>query len=452
MKRTLFSTACRVVSLTLCLIAFAFSGSSRAAEPADIDAIVDRAVTILQSNYLYASSVDIEVCRKELKEGLSNQFARERELEISQTPRENETENEAGPIPVANQCLDRYSEIETPRAQEEFTIRARGELGGIGVAIAKNPQGEIAILSLFEHSPAARAGMEVGDVLLKVRSEGEESFSEVKNLSQAVSKIRGPKGTKVYLVIRREAAIIELPAIERDIIKVSSVASKVVDRIGYVHVKSFSETTADEFEDEVAALLKKGVDRIVVDLRDNTGGVLPGALEMLYYFSDKADDVILTVRTRDSVQTHTIRDPTADCPAFYQNCQPFVYPQTREPKTPGRFKDLRMAVLTNKMSASASEIFVGTLKDWSHNRSTVALVGAPTFGKGVGQTIFGVSDGFGFRLTTFEFLVGNGKTPVNDVGILPHYIVDDTRQNFSDTTTDRDAQWKQAVSILREMQ
>ena len=215
-----------------------------------------------------------------------------------------------------------------------------------------------------------------------------------------------------------------------------------------------AHSTGDELEDALARLQRQNIDRVIVDVRDNLGGLVGSVLETLYYFSSNQGDVIMVERFRDGEESvASIRDPSGRCAPATLVCPPmFAYPGTNEPKTPGRFEDMKIVVLVNKRSASASEIFAGTLKDWSTSRRNIAIVGEPTYGKGVGQAVVPLEGGFLMAMTVFEYFVGNSRTAVHEVGVNPYYIVDDTRgDNPENTLTERDAQFKTALSVLREL-
>ncbi len=218
----------------------------------------------------------------------------------------------------------------------------------------------------------------------------------------------------------------------------STVSGKrVAPNIGYISVSGFTHTTADEFEDAVARF--GSIRRLVVDVRANHGGVTDGVLEMLYYFSANPDDTLLTERYRGRTETATIRSLVGS----------FVYPATREKKIPGRFRDYTVAIITDGETASAAEIFAGTMRDWGERDGRFFTVGRTTYGKGVAQMLSKLPDGGGLKLTVSEFFVGNSRVRVHGAGIPPTHPVADTRRSSRDTATERDQQFTRAVELVR---
>ncbi|MEK7178993.1 MAG: S41 family peptidase, partial [Patescibacteria group bacterium] len=282
----------------------------------------------------------------------------------------------------------------------------------------------------------------------------ESDFLVFRNIRDAVDKIRGPKDTVVHIVIARGGVVMSPLAIRRGAVMVPSVESQIVEGVGYAAIESFGERTGDELEDALLEFKKKHISRVIIDVRDNPGGLVMGVLETLYYFSSNPKDVMMTERFRgQNEKALSICYPERPRSDIFPCSFPFAHSGTYDVKTPGRFEDMKIVVLVNKYSASASEIFAGTLKDWGVNRKGIAIVGKPTYGKGVGQIRTGLVDGFSIVITTFEYFVGNSKTAVNEIGVFPNYIVSDTREgNPENTLTERDAQFRTGLSVLKEMQ
>ena len=157
---------------------------------------------------------------------------------------------------------------------------------------------------------------------------------------------------------------------------------------------------------------------------------------MLYYFSDKPDDIMLTTKFKRNEEVKTIKNTFGA----------FIDPATKQLKSPGEFKDYRIVILANQRSYSAAEIFAGTMKDWGFT-----VVGSVTYGKGVGQTVFPLSDGSALTLTTFEYLVGNLKTSVNKKGVSPIFEAEDSRKLASDTLGANDNQFQKALEFLNKI-
>ena len=401
--------------------------------------IVAKAMEVIRGDYLFYDASKDADCRKEIERMLKMKIAREQGKASLEGLKE-------------NTCLDKHSEIMTPRERREMDIHTSGSVVGIGAAIRVSP-GPLSVEEVIKGSPAESAGILSGDILLRARNEDDTSFFEFKELQSSLEKIRGAKGSNIYLVIERNGAVIELPPFKRDVVEVPSVSVKEFEDVGYLSVKHFSERTGDELEAAVIGFFTKGIGRLVLDLRDNPGGLVTSALKSLYYWNSRLSDVMVTVRYKNGEKVGSVRDPTGQCPDLENLCLTFVDPKTQTPKGPGGFGGFKVVILINKGSASASEIFAGVMKDWVDIQNKVLLVGGRTLGKGVGQTTSVLPNAFGFSLrrTTFEYLVGNAKVEVNKIGVFPHYLIDDTRETAEDTLTERDQQWRRALAIVREM-
>ena len=318
-----------------------------------------------------------------------------------------------------DKCLDKFSYYLPLEEVEEFKIDTTGEFGGIGLELIQK-DGLVVVMAPLDGTPAARAGFKPEDIILKVDNK------EVESLKQAVRLIRGPEGSKVEIEIFRKGSAKPIKiVVTREKILVHPVKSRDVvangKKAGVIKVNSFSEKTSREFQHALYTFKKQGVKNIVIDLRNNPGGLMHGALEMLALFI-KPGDLALTYRTREEE-------------LFYN----YNFLCDRRRLDCGKFRDLRVVILINKGSASASEIFAGAMKDWGY-----PVVGEKSFGKGVGQTLHTLSDGSKFALTTFEFLVGNNRTPIRDKGVFPNYEV----QNSDNP--ENDLQMEKALEILSQ--
>lgn len=241
----------------------------------------------------------------------------------------------------------------------------------------------------------------------------------------AVARMRGEPGVPVEITVKRGDQELTFKVV-REVITIHAVSAKTLNSpsgaIGYIKVKAFSEIMPNEFRAAINDLRDKGIAKVILDFRNNPGGLLNIALDILSDFA-RSGDVSMVMRKRNE-QT--------------------VFDNQRT----GSFQNLKVVVLINKGSASASEIFAGTMKDWgfpvigscsSDNRCS--------FGKGAGQTLFPLANGSVLRLTTFEFLVGNSKTKINDVGVVPNYKIPESTPSSSETTGE-DPSLKKAIEIL----
>ncbi len=282
--------------------------------------------------------------------------------------------------------LDPHSAFMPPDEYKEMQIDTRGEFGGLGIQIGIK-DGMLTVIAPIEDTPAWKAGIKAGDKILKVDGESTRDMS----LFEAVKKMRGPRGKKVTITIMREGW--KEPkdfTITRDIIKIKSVKHKVVDDgIGYVKINQFQERTASELEDALKALKDEEVDSLILDLRNNPGGLLKSAVDVAEQFLPP-ERLVVYIKGRSGEKT--------------------------EYRTKGKrpHYELPMIVLVNHGSASASEIVAGALKDW--NRAL--LLGVRTFGKGSVQSVIPLSGGSGLRLTTAKYYTPKGISIQNE-GIVP---------------------------------
>jgi carboxyl-terminal processing protease len=276
------------------------------------------------------------------------------------------------------QTLDPHSSFFDPKQYAQMRERQEGKYYGVGLSI-QAIDGDITVMSLFEGSPAYRAGIRRGDVIARVKGEDAKNWTT----EQTAKQLKGPKGTKVNISIRRPGydKLIEME-VERDEVNIVTVrgAFMLDPQIGYIKLGDFSETSDREVGDALEKLKAQGMKRLVFDLRDNPGGPLDQAIRIANRFLPRGD---MIVYTRGRV-------PNAD-----QD-----YRGTDDPDFTGP-----MMVLTNRNSASASEIVSGSLQD--HDRALV--VGETTFGKALVQSVYRISEGAGLALTTGRYFTPSGR-------------------------------------------
>ena len=289
--------------------------------------------------------------------------------------------------------LDPHSAYLTPELYKELQVDTKGSFGGLGIEIT-NRNGMLTIVSPIEDTPAYRAGLKSGDQIMKIDGE----FTKDMTLVDAVKKMRGAKDTKVTLTLKRE----ERPelfdvTLTREIIKIRSVKSKMLDPgYGYVRVTQFQERTDDDLERALKALDKEagGLQGVVLDLRNDPGGLLTQAVKVADLFLDSGLIVYTDGRLENQRQKYFAHKP-------------------------GTWSDFPMVVLVNGGSASASEIVAGALQD--HKRALV--LGTTTFGKGSVQTILPLDDNSALRLTTARYYTPNGRS-IQATGIVPDIVMD----------------------------
>ncbi len=301
--------------------------------------------------------------------------------------------------------LDPHSAFMDIDAYTEMQVDTRGEFHGLGIEITKSQDEAIEVVSPIEGTPASRAGIRARDRIVSIcPTERPESWKEdcrpTKDMSlfEAVSLMRGKKGTDITIYIFREGFDVAKPfTIRRDVVKVASVEGRLLeDGIGYVRVRSFQENTATELQEALAELsLEAGDDYagLLLDLRDNPGGLLDQAVQVADEWLE--DGLIVYTKGRDDAQRQDYR---------------------ARPERGGG--DYPIVVLVNEGSASASEIVAGALQD--HKRALV--LGVNTFGKGSVQTVFPLEDGSALRLTTALYYTPSGRS-IQEVGIAPDIVV-----------------------------
>lgn len=389
------------------------------------DKFVAEALEIIKKNYIYPA--DLESCRYQILAHLKSRKSPEALRQEGDPSLEGDSA-----------CFDKYSHLLTPEEFKAMQEEVSGHFSGIGAAIEPGKNGGVEVVEPFEGSPALKAGIRAGDKIVKVRQENEAEAKYVGDSADEAKKmLRGSKGTKVFVTVERAGNLLDFE-ITRDDIKTQTVKYKdLPNGIGYISLSMFGGESADDLEMALRSFRKYGPNpKVIIDIRENPGGCLGCVLEMLYYFSDKPDDIMLTTKFKRREKVDTIKNTFGG----------FIDPTTKQLKSPGEFKDYRIVILVNQRSASASEIFSGTMKDWGF-----MVVGSTTYGKGVGQTIFSLFDGSGFALTTFEYLVGNSKTSVNKKGVSPNVQAVDTRTSLEDTLGRKDSQFQKALEVLNKM-
>ena len=277
------------------------------------------------------------------------------------------------------QTLDPHSSFMDPQTYATLRERQEGRYYGLGISI-NVINGDITVMSLFEGSPAYRQGIRRGDVIARIAG------ADAKNMSseEAVRLLRGPKGSAIAISIRRTGydELIDL-TVERDEIALPTIrgAFLVDDQTGYVKLRDFSETTDRDLRRALNELKDGGMQRLILDLRNNPGGPLDQAIKVSNQFLPQGDLIVYTRgRVTNSDQDYHAREETD-------------------------FTELPLVVLVNRSSASASEIVAGAIQD--HDRGLI--VGETTFGKALVQSIYGVSHGAGLALTTARYYTPSGR-------------------------------------------
>ena len=287
--------------------------------------------------------------------------------------------------------LDPHSSYMTQDMYKEMQVETKGEFGGLGIQIGVKDH-RITVIAPIEDTPAHAAGIEAGDIISKV----DDLLTKDLTLMEAVQRMRGPRGTKVNLTVDREGAKEPLVfTIIRDTIKIHSVRSKVLEeRFGYVRITQFQEATPEDLGRELEKLADQKVQALILDLRNNPGGLLSAAVGVSEQFLE-ADKLVVSIKGRDG------RKDEYRARLHSESVQ------------------LPMIILVNQGSASASEIVAAAMQDWGK----AVIVGKTTFGKGSVQTILPLSDGSGLRLTTAKYYTPRGES-IHSVGVKPDIVVE----------------------------
>ena len=298
-----------------------------------------------------------------------------------------------GAIKGMLETLDPHSAFMPPSVYKEMQEESRGRFEGLGIEITVK-EGILTVISPIEDTPAFRAGIQSGDQILKIDGELTKNLT----LMDCVKRLRGPKGTKVTITIMREGfAKPREFTLTRDVIPIRSVRYELMDKqYGYIRLSQFQEKTEGELEKAIKALEnenKGGIRGLILDLRNNPGGLLDQAVKVSDLFIESGLIVSMEGKREDQKMK------------FYAHSQGTITPYP-------------LVVLVNGGSASGAEIVAGAIQD--HGRGI--LVGTQTFGKGSVQTIFPMKDGSGLRLTTARYFTPSGRS-IQAKGIIPDIIV-----------------------------
>jgi len=315
-----------------------------------------------------------------------------------------------GMLKSLNDSHSRYMNAVNFQNMQEDT---KGYFGGLGIVVGIKEE-QLTVVSPIEKTPAQRVGVKAGDQIKTIDGKSTEEMA----LEQAVSLMRGEEGTKVELGIYRPSTK-ENKKLEiiRAKIDVPSISSKMLEnKIAYIRMSGFSETTGKDFQKTLQKLTGQGAQALILDLRNNPGGLLKVAGEVGEQLLKKGSVVHIKER---SGQTHSI---------YSSGTSPYL--------------NLPLVVLVNEGSASASEIVAGAVQDTKRG----VVVGEKTFGKASVQTVYPLSDGAGLALTTAKYLTPSGRS-INKVGIQPDVKVKLAEKNAK---VEKDTQLDKALEILKD--
>lgn len=311
---------------------------------------------------------------------------------------------------------DPYTEYISAEDMQDFMDDTTGNFVGVGIYMVQDTKSNrIMVLSPIKNSPAEKAGVLPGDFIIAV--DNVEYTAE--DMSVASNKIKGEEGTTVKLKLLRKNEFVELE-LKRENIKVNPVEGKVLENnIGYIEFSSFDEGTAEDFKTKYEELSKQGIKALIIDLRNNGGGIVSEALQIADYVADKGSVLLYEVDKNNNEEIEKAKeDPIINIP---------------------------IVILTNENTASSSEILAGALKDLGKAK----ICGTKTYGKGVIQQLLTLPDGSGLKITSEEYLTPN-KTKINGIGIEPDEVVElpETVENVLVVEEKDDTQLQKAIQML----
>lgn len=306
---------------------------------------------------------------------------------------------------IVNSLGDEYSEYLTKKETTEWESYLNGEFSGIGISFQKNDNGEYQVTEVFKDSPAEKAGIKSGDIILKVDDKLYETSEEMSE------HIRGKSGTKVELVLMRDNKKINA-SMTRETVKEKTVYGKVLDDgSGYILIKSFEEDTSKEFETELSAFEKQGVKSMIIDLRNNGGGYIDEGIKI-------ADRLL-------KEGTITYMEDVNGKRKYYNSDE--------------KATKIKYVLLVNENTASTSEILTAAIKDNKGGK----IVGTKTFGKGIVQETTKFKDGSSLKLTVLRYFSPKGNV-IHKKGIEPDVKVE------LDSNSGVDNQLKMAQTVLNQ--
>lgn len=315
---------------------------------------------------------------------------------------------------------DRYTYYLPQETLEQYMENSNGQFDGIGIEVYQNEAGEVVVGNVLEGLPAEEAGFQKGDVIIGV--DGEDMRE--KPLSEVAVRIRGKAGTEVRVQLLREKETLEYTVKRTDVVVQSVEGGMLADGIGYIAISGFKENTPEQFKTTLTALQEQGMEGLILDLRDNPGGLV----RSVYQIGEELLPEGTMVYTLDKKENRN------------------------DLKCDAEYTDIPLVVLVNENSASASEILAGAVQDLERG----TLVGTQTFGKGLVQRLFVLPDGSGINVTIQKYYTPNG-TSIHGIGITPDEVVElpeaYRNRTISAIPAGEDTQLQKALSVLQaEMQ
>jgi carboxyl-terminal processing protease len=312
--------------------------------------------------------------------------------------------------------LDPHSQFMDPETYNELKVETEGQFGGLGIEITLI-DGLVTVITPLEDTPAWKAGLKAGDRIVKINDDVARDFT----LNDAVKRLRGKSGTEVTIMVLRdgEDKLLEFK-ITREIIKIRDIkeAKILEDKIGYIRLAEFRENTPVDFSKALESIKKDGADSLILDIRNNPGGLLNIAIKASEIFLPEGSIIVSTKGRQEN--------------------QDMVFKSRNKSND---FIGLPIVVLINEGSASGSEILAGALQD---NKRAIIL-GTKSFGKGSVQTVIPLPDGSALRLTTSKYLTPSGKS-IHGSGIIPDVVIEDEKTE----TKEKDKKLSQMLQELEQ--
>ena len=311
---------------------------------------------------------------------------------------------------------DEYTKYFTKKEMEDFKQETEGNYVGIGIYMAKNAkENTIIVLTAIKGSPAETVGIKSGDIIRKV--DNVEYTGD--DFDKIASYIKGKQGTKVNIEIERDGNRISYD-VERKKIELYPVESKVLENdIGYINLPSFDKDCSKKFQDNYEELRKQNIKSLIIDLRNNGGGMFDEAIKIADYILDQDKIIVITVNNKKE--------------------------ETVEKTKKKSSVNVPIVILVNENSASASELFTAAIKE----NDKAKVVGTKTYGKGVIQELLTLPDGSGLKITTEEYFTPN-KNKINKQGVTPDVEVEESKgEKNTDDNQKNDVQLQKAIELLK---
>ncbi len=316
---------------------------------------------------------------------------------------------------MVNALDDPFSTFIDEEDAEDFNMSLDGNYSGIGIEIVNNSDGNIVVVGVFDASPAKKAGIEVGDIITAINDESLIG----KDKSELTSYVKENELDTFTLTILRNTEEMKI-SVQKEIVEIPSVSSKVFEqngkKVGYIYFSIFSSTTSTQFQDELESLEKQNMDSIIIDVRQNSGGHLTTAVDIVSLFLDKTK-VIYQIETKEGV--------------------------TKYYSTGEKTKTYPIVVLQDGASASAAELLTAALKE-SYGAT---VIGTTSYGKGTVQKLVTVDESIEYKFTTKKWLTPNGNW-IHKTGIVPDIEITLDETYYTDPTDDNDNQLQEAIRYL----